>query len=220
MEDQELGAKLGLEEGVAPMGVHGEESELDSNEVERELERFGMSDVESAAPSVDKLAAIPEASPVQAMARRSKRQAVTADEVCLDKAERLKSSRLEGDTNHPNSFINFSDELITSSYSSIGITLGSDFTSVKGWIAHLKKVESDRLHVLHVVDKKTNVLEIEENELADEVELDKLILNHLCGDIMEVMDLGNDQFDLIDSKNKPKFKKNKKGQRIHIPNSL
>ena len=84
----------------------------------------------------------------------------------------------------------------------------------------MKKVESDRLHVLHVVDKKTNVLEIEENELADEVELDKLILNHLCGDIMEVMDLGNEQFDLIDSKTKPKFKKNKKGQRIHIPNSL
>ena len=85
----------------------------------------------------------------------------------------------------------------------------------------MKKVESDRLHVLHVVDKKTNVLEIEENELADEVELDKLILNHFCGDIMEeVMDLGNDQFDLIDSKTKPKSKKNKKGRGIHIPNSL
>ena len=87
------------------MGVHGEESELDSNEVERELERFGMSNVESAA--------IPEASPVQAKAHKSKRQAVTANDVCLDKAERLKSSRLEGDTKHPNSFINFSDELIT-----------------------------------------------------------------------------------------------------------
>ena len=72
-----------------------------------------MSDVESAAPSVDELAAIPEASPVQAMARRSKRQAETADEVCLDKAEKLKASRFEGDTKHPNSFINFSDELIT-----------------------------------------------------------------------------------------------------------
>ena len=34
------------------------------------------------------------------------------------------------------------------------------------------------------------------------------------------MDLGNDQFDLIDSKTKPKFKKNKKGRRIHIPNSM
>ena len=93
--------------------MHGEESELDSDEVERQLERFGMSDVESTAPSVDELAAIPEALPVQATARRSKRQAETADEVCLDKAERLKSSRLEGDTKHPNSFINFSDELIT-----------------------------------------------------------------------------------------------------------
>ena len=154
MENQELGVKLGLDEGVAPMGVHGEELELDSDEVERELERFGMSDVESAAPSVDELAAIPEALPVQAKAHKSKPQAVTADEVRLDKAERLKSSRLEGDTKHPNSFINFSDELITSNYSSIGITLGSDFISVKGWIAHLKKVESDRLHVLHVVDKK------------------------------------------------------------------
>jgi hypothetical protein len=65
MENQELGVKLGLDEEVAPMEVHGEESELDSDEVERELERFGMSDVESAAPSVDELAAIPEASPVQ-----------------------------------------------------------------------------------------------------------------------------------------------------------
>jgi len=36
-----------------------------------------MSDVESAAPSVDELAAITEASPIQAMAHRSKRQAET-----------------------------------------------------------------------------------------------------------------------------------------------
>ena len=148
MENQELGLKLGLDEGVAPMGEHGEESELDSDEVERELERFGMSDVESAAPSVDELAAISEAS------RRSKRQAETADEVCLDKAEKLKASRLEGDTKHPNSFLNFSDDLITSNYSSIGISLGGDFTSVKGSIDHLKKIELDRMLELHVVDKK------------------------------------------------------------------
>ena len=154
MENQELGLKLGLDEGVAPMGEHGEESELDSDEVERELERFGMSDVESAAPSVDELAAISEASPVQAMACRSKRQAKIVDEVCLDKAEKLKASRLEGDTKHPNSFLNFSDDLITSNYSSIGISLGVDSTSVKGSIDHLKKIELDRMLDLHVVDKK------------------------------------------------------------------
>ena len=45
----------------------------------------------------------------------------------------------------------------------------------------MKKVELDRLHDLHVVDKKINVLEKEEKELAKEEELDKLILNHLCG---------------------------------------
>ena len=34
---------------------------------------------------------------------------------------------------------------------------------------------------LHVIDKKTNVLEKEEKELAEEEELDKFIPNHLCG---------------------------------------
>ena len=74
---------------------------------------------------------------------------------------------------------------------------------------------------LHVVDKKSNVVEKEEKELAEEEELDKFILNHLCGEIMEeVMDLGNDQVDLIASKTKPKSKKSKKGRGIHIPNSV
>ena len=120
-----------------------------------------------------------------------------------------------------NYFENFSDELITSNYSSISISLGADVTSVKGSIDHLKKVELDRMFDLHVVDKKTNVLEKEEKELAEEEELDKFILNHLCGEIMEeVMDLGNDQVDLIASKTKPKSKKSKKGRGIHIPNSV
>ena len=116
-----------------------------------------------------------------------------------------------------NYFEKFSDELITSNYSSIGISLGTGFTSVKGSIDHLKKIELDRMLDLHVVDKKTNVLEKKEKELAEEEELDKFILNHLCG---EIMDLGNDQVDLIASKTKPKSKKSKKGRGIHIPNSV
>ena len=67
--------------------------------------------------------------------------------------------------------------------------------------------------------KKTNVLEKDEKDLAEEEELDKFILSHLCGEIMEeVMDLGYDQVDLIASKAKPKSKKSKKGRGIHIPN--
>ena len=55
--------------------------------------------------------------------------------------------------------------------------------------------------------------------MAEEEELDKFILNHLCGEIMEkVMDLGNDQVDLIASKTKLKSKKSKKDRGIHIPN--
>ena len=47
--------------------------------------------------------------------------------------------------------------------------------------------------------------------MAEEEELDKFILNHLCGEIMEeVMDLGNDQVDLIASKTKLKSKKSRK----------
>ena len=53
-----------------------------------------------------------------------------------------------------NYFEKFSDELITSNYSSISISLGADVTSVKGSIDHLKKVELDRMLDLHVVDKK------------------------------------------------------------------
>jgi len=61
--------------------------------------------------------------------------------------------------------------------------------------------------------KKTNVLEKEEKELAEEEELDKFILNHLCGEIMEeVMDLGNNQVDFIESKTNQNPKRVKKAE--------
>ena len=57
------------------------------------------------------------------------------------------------------------------------------------------------------------MLEKEEKELAEEEELDKFILNHLCGEIMEeVMDLGNNQVDFIESKTNQNPKRVKKAE--------
>jgi hypothetical protein len=44
-------------------------------------------------------------------------------------------------------------------------------------------------------DKKREVLDLEEKELVEEDEVDKLLLQNICGDIMkEVMDVVGDDF--------------------------
>jgi hypothetical protein len=43
------------------------------------------------------------------------------------------------------------------------------------------------------IDKKGDVLDLEEKELADEEEVDRLLLQSICGETMEeVMDFGGD----------------------------
>jgi hypothetical protein len=45
------------------------------------------------------------------------------------------------------------------------------------------------------VDKKIEVLELEEKELDEEEEIDRLLFQNTCGEIMdEVMDVGGDDF--------------------------
>ncbi|TVU40757.1 hypothetical protein EJB05_14233, partial [Eragrostis curvula] len=182
---------LGAEADLSAPKATSEESVLNSEEFNRELARMGEPEVQSEETTMEDLAAIPEASPVHSASRKSKRSAASVDDESRDRAEKLKASRNEG----------------------------PDSVSVSGSVACLKNVELSRLNNVNWIDKKMKVIEKEEKELADEEELDKFILNHLCGEIMEeVMDLGNDQDDRIVPRPKPKSKNKVKGCSTTIPN--
>lgn len=167
------------------------------------------------------LAAIPEARTSDL--RRSKRRANNSDEVVLNHASKLKASKdvdikhAEGENTNTSSFIHFHAEFIHASFSTIGIDLGKDSTSIKDSVIDMKKGDEYRLSETRCTDWKTEVLNKEEKNMADQEEVDTFILNHLCGEIMdEVMDASGDPSDLttaLAKTNKPKSK-DRKGLRI------
>jgi hypothetical protein len=60
-------------------------------------------------------------------------------------------------------------------------------------VACFKDVELERLKSISTDDKISLIFDKEEKEALEEEEVDKLILNFLCCEIMDkVMDLGND----------------------------
>jgi hypothetical protein len=79
----------------------------------------------------------------------------------------------------------------------IGISLGLDASSS---LASWSSIKNSALGVTQegvLVDLKEKVIEKVEKEILEEEELDKLLLQNICGEIMdEVMDLGSD-FDVI-----------------------
>src|SRR6185312_433532 len=108
----------------------------------------------------------------------------------------------------------FPDEYIRSSFSSIGINLGSDDTSIRNSVLNLKKVEENSMHESRSIDWKEAILDKEENNMAEEEEIDMFILNHLCGEIMdEVMDVSSDLNDFTVPLSKTKHH-NSKGKKV------
>jgi len=178
-----------------------------------------MADKKGAAlASLAELAAIPDAA--SAELRRSKRMADTSGEVVLHQASKLKAGKdneiqnTNGDTCNSSSFLHFPDEYIRSSFSSIGINLGSDDTSIRNSVLNLKKVEENSMHESRSIDWKEAILDKEEKNMAEEEEIDMFILNHLCGEIMdEVMDVSSDLNDFTVPLSKTKHH-NSKGKKV------
>lgn len=140
--------------------------------------------------------AIPEVAGAEL--RRTMRMAESSDEV-LHQASNLKADKnaelysTKGDICSSSSFSNFTNEYIHSSFSSIGINLGSDVTSIRNSVLELKKVEKTRSHQSTKADWKLEIVDKELKNMVEEEAIDAFILDHLCGEKMdEVMDDNND----------------------------
>jgi hypothetical protein len=74
----------------------------------------------------------------------------------------------------------------------IGVSLGNNDNLIALSVSHIKEIELGRLEGEANRDKISEIFDREEKEELENEEVDKLILNSLCCEIMnEVMDLGN-----------------------------
>jgi hypothetical protein len=143
---------------------------------------------------VNLLAAIPEASPPS---HRSKRRAENADQTNLKWVEKMKANHNldasfdQGNTDSAaTSFLHFSKEHVVDNLELIGITLGKGESEVCKAVERIKCHENDRRVEKVNIDEASKKNYQEEKDLAEEEEVDKLILNSLCCEIMdEVVDL-------------------------------
>jgi hypothetical protein len=171
------------------------EGERDGTEAYSEDELMGAFEEEDRgdepaspeAAQLRELATIPE---VETPSHKSKRRANTGDEHSLDRAERIKAARNLDFTKEKGnistsqtSFVHFANEYVVDNLLAVGISLGNNNNHISSSVAHIKEIELGRLEGLENNEEKEEM----ENE-----EVNKLILNSLCYEIMdEVMDLGN-----------------------------
>jgi hypothetical protein len=164
------------------------------------------------------LAAILE---VESPSRKSKMRAQSSDEHSLDRAARIKAvhnldfSKEKG--NNPKSlasFIHFSDEKVVGNLSALGVSLGSSDNIVSSSVSHIKDIELGRLEGVANSDIISDIFDKEEKEEMENEEVDKLILNSSCCDIMdEVMDLDNAY--PKDCKTTPKHKPSSSSKKVN-----
>jgi hypothetical protein len=154
------------------------EEAMSSAELKRALEEIGdeeeVSKDDRNAPGVEQLAAIPEASPDMSSARRSKCWAEDADQFVGLLAERRKAIRNEGMLPDSSPVSSAADTVIVSNMESIGVSLGQDLDSVKLSVSSLKNLASVNLAEKGIEDKKTRVVERDEQDRLEEEELDKI----------------------------------------------
>jgi hypothetical protein len=102
-------------------------------------------------------------------------------------AHNLDFNKVKGNSNMIESlFIHLSNDFVTKNLQSIGILLGNCSNQINLSVKQIKEVEAKRAAEAKNKDMISEVFDEEENE-----EVDKLILNSLCSEIMdEVMDLG------------------------------
>jgi hypothetical protein len=162
------------------------------------------------------LAAIPEASPPS---RRSKRRVDNADQANLEWAEKLKAAHNldasydQGTTDsNANSILHLSKEHIIDNLESIGINLGNDALEVGKSVETIKSRESITLVDHDSKDVISKLFDQEEKEVMEEEEVDKLVLNALCCEIIdEVLDL--DSANPLDCKTIPRKKSPRQSQK-------
>jgi hypothetical protein len=136
---------------------------------------------------------------VESPSRKSKRRAQSSDEHYLDRATRIKATHnldfLKEKGNSPKSlafFIHYLDEQVVGNLSVVGVSLGSSDNIVSSLVSHIKEIELGRLEGAANRDKISEFFDKEEKKEMENEEVDKLITNSLCCEIMdEVMDLGN-----------------------------
>jgi ribosomal protein L32 len=132
--------------------------------------------------------AIPEA-------RSSKSRASDSDlEVAL-KAEKMKVLKNEGNSDHRSTHVSFDNASMIPNLEHFGISFGNVEGNTSQGLLELTRVVQSCSGVANSFDKKKEIMDLEEKELADEKEVDRLLLQNICGEIIdEVMDVGGDDF--------------------------
>jgi hypothetical protein len=150
--------------------------------------------------------------------RSSPRLAGAIEEHVMDRVKKRAALKnlepVEGKTSN-SSFLSFSDVVVQSNLSNIGVTLGKNDSEVSDSIMCLKTLEAKRLP-----PKLSNKEMGEQHNIAlldneEDDDLDNITLGHLCGDLMEeVMDEDSDHlscdFQAVFKKNKSKSSSTKK----------
>lgn len=160
--------------------------EEQAEEVENPMAQSDM------AATIQQLAAIPEI--VQSPAAERKRRSNTSDEHALIRAERLKAERNGGTNNLPDTpnldcIFNIPVSCAVLNLSNIGVELGVNDREMADSVLLLDKVQKSRLVANNGVSM-ADVLDSESEDSSEENDIDKMILNNLCGEIMEeVMDV-------------------------------
>jgi hypothetical protein len=143
-------------------------------------------------------------------ARRSKRRASESDVEVARQAERIKALRNEGNLDLTSASISFDNVPFGDNLENPGIMVGVDANSA---IVELRKSFKAETGGSVTKDKKIEVLDVEEKQLADEEKIDRLLLQNICGEILdEVMDFGGDDF-VIPTNHITKNRSHKKGGR-------
>jgi hypothetical protein len=131
-------------------------------------------------------------------------------------ARNLDASCDQGTTDSTiNSLLHFIKEDVIYNLESIGINPGNGESEVCKEVDRIKSWENDRCVEQFTKDEVSRIFDQEEKELAEEEEVDKLILNSRCSEIMDqVMDL--DSAYPLDCKTIPRKKspwRSQKGKR-------
>jgi hypothetical protein len=118
---------------------------MDTNELEMVLKKWGDEEKNSRPPSAEELATIPEASPEQSEARRSKRRAGVADEEVGMVAERQKVLRNEGTSVQNTPLFTVNESLVISNLNDIGISLENNEVSISDASENIKELVASRV---------------------------------------------------------------------------
>jgi hypothetical protein len=110
-------------------------------------------------------------------------------------------------------FLHFTKEHVFDNLESISINLGNGVSEVCKAVGRIKSLENDRYIEKFTKDEVSTIFDQEEKELAEEEEVDKLILNSLCCEIMDEV-MGLDSAYPSDCKTIPRKKSPHRSQKV------